>query len=160
MKEQGFTLIEFAVVMAIIAILVSIATPSIITMMANADMRSTTSSLMGDLGTARAEALRSRQAITVCPSNAGTCGTDWSKGWTVFMDSDGNGLLSSADRIVRVQEGVDGNTTIAGPATFTFRSSGTVSAAGNFEVRNPKATSGRDLSLIVGGRVFSNVVNP
>lgn len=161
MLQRGFTLIEFAVVLAIVAILVSLATPSILALMGNADLRSTTMSLAGDIGAARAEALRTRSSITVCPGTVDSgCTGDWNNGWVVFRDLNNDGNYSSADRLVREQQGVDGNTTVTGPNNFVYRNSGAVAAAGVLSVRNPKATSGRDLQVIQGGRVISNVVSP
>jgi type IV fimbrial biogenesis protein FimT len=163
MRNQGFTLIEFTIVMAIVVILVSIASPSIINFLGNSDLRSSAASITGDLGTARAEALRTRQAVSVCPktsTTANSCGTDWTNGWVVFQDTNNNQQVDTGERIVRSQEGLDGSSTITGPANFVFRSSGTVAIVGTIQVRNSKATSGRDIQVIQGGRVMSTVVNP
>jgi type IV fimbrial biogenesis protein FimT len=160
MRNKGFTLIEFVVVMAIVGILVSLATPAIINLMANADVRSNASSVVGDFGTARAEALRTRRSVTVCArASAGVCGTTWAQGWIVFQDTNNNQIVDSGERIVRQQEGLDGTATLTGPAVFTFRSSGTVAVAGTLQLRHTQATSGRDIQVIQGGRVMSNVVN-
>jgi type IV fimbrial biogenesis protein FimT len=160
MRNKGFTLIEFAVVMAIVGILVSLATPSIINLMANADLRSNASSIVGDFGTSRAEALRTRRSVTICArASAGVCGTDWTQGWIVFQDTNNNQAIDAGERIVRQQDGVEGAVTLTGPTTFTFRSSGTVAVAGTLVLRHPKATSGRDIQVIQGGRVMSNVVD-
>jgi type IV fimbrial biogenesis protein FimT len=160
MRNKGFTLIEFAVVMAIVGILVSLATPSIINFMANADVRSNASSIAGDFGTARAEALRTRRSVTVCArASAGVCGATWGQGWIVFQDTNNNQNVDSGERIVREQEGLDGAATLTGPIIFTFRSSGTVAATGILELRHPNATTGRDIQVIQGGRVMSNVVS-
>ncbi len=161
MRNKGFTLIEFAVVMAIVGILVSLATPSIINLMANADLRSNASSIIGDFGTSRAEALRTRRSVTMCARAAGSgCGTDWTLGWIVFQDTNNNQSVDTGERIIRQQDGVEGAVTLTGPSTFTFRSSGTVAVAGTLVLRHPKASTGRDLQVIQGGRVMSNVVNP
>ncbi len=161
MRNKGFTLIEFAVVMAIVGILVSLATPSIITLMANADMRSNAASIAGDFGTARAEALRTRRSVTICAGTLATgCATDWTQGWIVFQDTNNNQTLDAGERVIRNQVGVDGVITLTGPAIFTFRSSGTIATAGTLTLRHAKATTGRDIQIIQGGRVMSNVVTP
>jgi type IV fimbrial biogenesis protein FimT len=160
MRNKGFTLIEFAVAMAIIGILLSIAAPSIVNFMANADVRSNASSVVGDFGTARAEALRTRRSVTICArTSAGVCGSSWGQGWIVFQDTNNNQLVDSGERVIRQQEGLEGAATLTGPATFTFRSSGTVAVAGTLQLRHPKASNGRDIQVIQGGRVMSNVVS-
>ena len=65
MKNRGFTLIEMAVVMTVLALLLVAAVPSFTTAMANARIRSTTESLQSGLQLARAEAVRRNQNVTL-----------------------------------------------------------------------------------------------
>ena len=157
MHARGFTLIEFAVVMAIVGILVSLAVPSIVSFTANSEVRSIASSVVGDVGLARAEALRTRGAVTMCAKNASTCGTDWTQGWLIFVDTNGNQALDTGERIIRDQEALGGKATITGPSAFLFRSTGAVATSGTLQLRRDQV-DGRDIQVIQGGRVTSTVV--
>ena len=96
--QHGFTLTELLVALGIIAILVGLATPSYRQFSANSRTVATTNSLVGALAVARSEALRRATAVTVCASsNLTACNTsDWSTGWIVFMDINGNGQMDNA----------------------------------------------------------------
>lgn len=64
MKNRGFTLIEMAVVMAVMALLLFAAVPSFMSALANTRIRNTTESLQSGLQLARAEAVRRNQNVT------------------------------------------------------------------------------------------------
>lgn len=64
MKYRGFTLIEVAVVMAVLALLLVAAVPSITTALANTRIRNTTESLQSGLQLARGEAVRRNQNVS------------------------------------------------------------------------------------------------
>lgn len=65
MKNRGFTLIEMAVVMAVMALLLFAAVPSFMSALANTRIRNTTESLQNGLQLARAEAVRRNQNVTL-----------------------------------------------------------------------------------------------
>jgi type IV fimbrial biogenesis protein FimT len=159
MHSRGFTTIEMAVVMAIMAILLAIGAPNLMTFMAGSEMRSNSSSLIGDIGLARAEALRTRRSVTICARDAGTdtCGTNWANGWMIFQDADSNGVRVATEAIFRSTEAPGGKVVVTGPNSFTFRSSGTSAGTGTLQLRRD-STLGRDIQVIPGGRVISIVV--
>ncbi|WP_227670398.1 pilus assembly FimT family protein [Psychrobacter maritimus] len=69
MTSSGFTLIELMVTIAVLAIIVSIAAPSISTQLANQRVKSTTATLANALKEAKAESIIRRQNVTVTYSN-------------------------------------------------------------------------------------------
>jgi len=65
---------------------------------------------MGTLSTqmqmARMAAITYRRPAVLCPSRHGTTcdpGTDWSGGWMLFLDRDGNSRPDAADEILQVE---------------------------------------------------------
>lgn len=158
MYARGFTLIEFVVVMAIVGILVSLAAPSIVSFTAGSEVRSIAASLAGDIGLARAEALRTRTAVTICARASGnTCGTNWTQGWIIFTDTNANQQIDGGERLIRNQEELGGRATLTGPTAFVFRSTGAVATSGTLQLRRANA-DGRDIQIIQGGRVTSTVI--
>ena len=53
------------------------------------------------LGNTRAQAITRQQVLIICPnSNAHHCGRDWSAGLLVFVDADGDGVLSGTEAVL------------------------------------------------------------
>lgn len=86
--ERGFTLLEIFITMAVLAILVSFATPMFRDVIRNSTVSGETNDLITALSTARAEAVRRGTQVAVI-SNA--AGSEWTSGWSVVADSDRNG---------------------------------------------------------------------
>lgn len=128
---QGFTLIELIITIAIVAILMSLAVPSIRTMMANNQVAVTNNSIISALNLARSEAVTRANQVGVCPSNNGNgCNNgQWNTGWVVFDNLDGNGTPTNAERIrVDTRETTVTRSGFAG--TIVFQANGTTTLAG------------------------------
>ena len=70
-SSSGFTLIELMVTIAVLAIIVSIAAPSISTQLANQRVKSTASTLENALKEAKAESIIRRQDLNFTYNNNG-----------------------------------------------------------------------------------------
>ena len=102
--NRGFTLIELVVAMAVMAILTGIALPSMGGLVEHQRTSAAISSLTTHMHLARMTALSRNRRAVLCPSIDGsTClaGTDWSPGWMLFVDDDGNRKPDAGDDILR-----------------------------------------------------------
>ena len=81
-NSKGFSLLETIVVMAILAILSSIAVPSLISQRNNANIRDAVSMIRGDFEMARSRAIRENAFVPVIIN------TD---GYTIFIDNGSGG---------------------------------------------------------------------
>jgi len=118
---RGVTLLELVVVMAIVAILASIALPSFSTSMRNSRLATMTNEFIGAVNLARSEAVKNNRGAAICASSDGaTCGTDWAQGWMVFADADRNGVRGATESVFRVQQAFNG-VSVASSSVSAFR---------------------------------------
>jgi type IV fimbrial biogenesis protein FimT len=89
MVPHGFTLIELMVVVAIVAVLASLAAPSFVELSRNNRLAAAASALQVSLNVARSEAVKQGFNSKVTVAANGTAGM-WRNGWTVFVDNTSN----------------------------------------------------------------------
>ena len=109
----GMTLLELLLVLAMMAVLSSLAAPSFRSLWVQRSVLLAAEALLGDLRYARSEALKRARPVLVCQSSNGTScsrdGSDWAAGWLVFVDSNGNAQVDEASNdgptedVLRVQ---------------------------------------------------------
>lgn len=162
--NQGFTLIELIVTMAILAIIAGFALPSFRDTIVANSVATDRDEIFRTLLLARSEAVKRGRYATVCASPSATaCSTTapWGDGWILFEDQDGDGTVDTGDEIVRVFSARKTQVAIthgAGLRRITFNSqglarSGTTSFAGTFTVSHADGSQyDRSLSLSATGR--------
>ena len=104
-RDAGFTLIELIITMAVLAICAGVALPSLRSFMEQQRTLAAISSLTSHMSLARMAAVTRNQRTVLCPSrNGNSCeaGTDWSTGWMLFLDEDGNRQPDSGDEVLRM----------------------------------------------------------
>jgi type IV fimbrial biogenesis protein FimT len=108
----GFTLLELIITVGIIGVLTAIAVPSMGIYVKNERLTSQINTLVSHLAYARNQAVTQSQQTVVCISNNGVncSGTDWSDGWIVFADSDGNATVNDLETVLLAQQSLAGNT--------------------------------------------------
>lgn len=107
MKRRGFTLVEVLVVLAIAAILVTIAVPGYAFLVNAGRLTSATNDLLTALHLARSEAIKRGVRITVCktgnpaaPAPACDPAAEWEQGWVVFEDGGTRGVIDAGDSVL------------------------------------------------------------
>ena len=141
-KQGGFTLTELIMVVAIVAILLSIAVPSYRYITNSYRMSSEVNGLLGDLMYARSEAIKEGQFVTVCVTvNGKTCtgNTSWDRGWLVF--SNPNNGPQPPGPVLRIQDRFTGTSPDSfdadnGVSSVTYNREGFATTAAGF----PNAT--------------------
>lgn len=133
-KYYGFTLVELLITLSIVAVLVTLAAPSVAGLVQSSNVSSAVNTFLGDLRYTRSEAVRRGMPVVICRSTApeaatpqcatGTAntGAGWTTGWIIFEDRDSDATFSSGtDRLLRLQAGLSGvDRIIADTSKFEF----------------------------------------
>jgi type IV fimbrial biogenesis protein FimT len=165
MKANGFSLIEMMFTVAISAVVLGLAVPSLRDFLNNNRTATQTNDLVSDLTLARNESTKRGMPVTICASSNGTsCGIGgWAGGRIVFLDKDGDGSVDTGDTVLRVAAALPANFTLAS-ANFASASyiqylpsgaldfSGAATSEGKFTLCM-SGYKGREVSINAVGRV-------
>lgn len=88
--NKGFTLIEMMVVVSIAAILLGIGIPSFRNLIQNQQITSAVNDFFAAINLTRSEAIQRGARVDLVPVGDGS---DWAKGWVVFVDKNNNQKL-------------------------------------------------------------------
>ncbi len=145
-RDRGFTLVELMVTIAVFAIIVSLAVPSMQQMISSQRVRAVASDIASDLVIARNEAVKRGDNVQLAPVASG-----WAGGWTLKVASTSE-LLSSRNAAG------SGIMFASSPVTVTYdkygRLSGAVSVV-RFSINNSGASQ-RCVSIDPSGRPKSS----
>ena len=110
-RQTGFTLIEALVVAAILAISVGLGLPAMGSLIDRHRLTPSMHLVSADMAMARSTAIMRREAVVVCPGlpDAGCSNDrDWSHGWLVFRDPDGNRQPDDPGDVLRASQAPTG----------------------------------------------------
>lgn len=165
MKTQnGFTLVELMITLAIAAILVSVGIPSFRSVIQTNRAATQTNELVTALNLARSEAVKRSSNISVCASSdSATCSasSNWATGWILFADAGTAGTFDGGtDTLIRVWSGLNGSTTLtsgSGDPFVQYRSNGQSSDASTVSftltVADCTGDNVRNISVSPQGRI-------
>ena len=149
----GFTLIELAVVLAIVAVLLRVTAPGMSRSVAARALAAQSSEFMAALRLARSEAFKRGVAITVCASRPGApplaCqgagAADWRSGWIVFADRLRRGVPDGQQPVLRVQPALRITGGVAGTrGVVSFTAAGYSTDASSHYLFSPPAEAAAD----------------
>jgi type IV fimbrial biogenesis protein FimT len=166
-RSRGLTLIELLMTLALAALLLGMAAPSMAAIMNSTKLTSTTNTFLAGLRLARSEAVRRGGRVAMCKSADGTaCAATggWEQGWIIFHDPNGNGVVDPGERLLQRTEAQDegivfsGTQNVARAITFTATGRNRTLAggmqAGTLTLCNKRdaAGPGRKIIIASGGR--------
>jgi type IV fimbrial biogenesis protein FimT len=93
--SKGHTLIELMVVLAIAALLLALALPSLQGIIARQRLRTVQNDLFAAINLTRSQAMTRGVRVMLMPQDGAA--TDWTRGWVVFIDSNRNQRLDPAE---------------------------------------------------------------
>ena len=87
-RQRGFSLIELATVLAIMAVMLGIALPDLRQIIRSQQLKAAAYDLFGAIDLTRTQAIARGGRVQLVPADGATA--DWSRGWVVFVDQDGD----------------------------------------------------------------------
>ncbi|NEX60248.1 prepilin-type N-terminal cleavage/methylation domain-containing protein [Noviherbaspirillum sp. 17J57-3] len=94
--QDGLTSLELMIALAIAAVLLCIGAPSMMVMVQAQRLTVTVNDFLAAIHLARAEAVRRGERVDLVPAD----GSDWSAGWTIFVNRSGNRMPGAEDALV------------------------------------------------------------
>ena len=136
--SDGFTLIELMVTVSLAAILLATAVPSFKSTIQSNRLSAQANEFMLAMTYAKSEAVKRNTQVVVCSrATDNSCSGDvnWDTGWLVFVDSDGDGVVSAGEEggVLKVRSPLEAHNTLrAGTnSSIIFLNTGAFPAAVN-----------------------------
>lgn len=169
-SQRGFSLLELMVGVTVLAVLLGLAVPTFQEVIQNNRIVAQHNDFIASLNTARSEAIKRGNAVTVCASVDGAAcsgATSWSSGWVTFVDVNTNGILDGAEVVLYQTGSMVGGLALQSVTATDIRFTGTGmlnGAAGIFTLLKSGCTSttgnkARRISVAVTGRVSTTRIN-
>jgi type IV fimbrial biogenesis protein FimT len=118
-KYSGFSLLELIITLSILAILATVAIPSMSTVIQNNRRTTQVNDFVADLNMARTEAIKrggtsgwalASISVVVCAGTGTNCaGTDFTAGRLIFVDTDNDSTIDANEDTLRVRESLTGS---------------------------------------------------
>ncbi len=170
--ERAFTMLELIIVIAIAAVLLTIAVPGMRNFVLASERSEASTSLYGALVEARSEAIARNASVLLCPrdptsSNTSpkcqASGADWTHGWVLLRDANNNGVLDTGEPaaldVIASGDPTDRAFAIsvlpATPSYLSFSSSGRPSVASTLKLckTGDNSFQGRIIYVDLGGHI-------
>lgn len=159
-RTRGFTIIELAVVVAVLAILAAVAVPGMIGLVNSNRLAGMTGDVTASIQLARSEAIRRSAPVTVCSSaNGTTCSGSaaWNQ-WIIIGEDNATGAID----IIR-HETLTDDMQLSGPAGgIIFNSSGIARSEQTLTVCLPTdrpAENQRAIRVLISGSIITTRSN-
>ena len=153
----GVTLMEVLTTSAVALTVTAVAVPAMHHFNTVQETAVAANAIVSDLALARHAAVTGRKAIVLCPSSNGTrCsgGFDWTDGWLVFADDDGDRQLDAEERRLSVANRPAARVRIltsSGRRKIVYRSDGTAAGTNaTFRICNARDPDRRRTVIISG----------
>ena len=154
---RAFSLIELMVVISIVLIVATLATPSFGSLITKAQVESKANTIFDVFQLSRNMAISQGQYITLCPSvNGNQCSQKWQDGMMAFIDNNVDRELSPNDEVIHFLPSTTASTIHGNQQAFTYSPLGTLKGRMGSLITCPRSnTEATSIRLLISqmGRV-------
>ena len=129
-RQRGLSATELLVVLAVASILLAVAVPSLYGFIQRQRLSAAANEFHAAVSLTRSEAIRRGARVDLMPAKNGS---DWSQGWIVYIDRNGNRKLDGGDQLMLSHGPVPAGIAIKG--AFTDSASQYLAYGGNGRTR-------------------------
>ncbi|RLT88213.1 MULTISPECIES: GspH/FimT family pseudopilin [unclassified Ketobacter] len=152
MRQQGFTIIELMITVALIAIVAGIGIPSFRDLVASNRVVSSINEFHAGLRLARIEAVKRNDTVIFCASSdQASCNGNWGDGWIIYHDGNGDDVVNASE-LIRVGDPVNAGYSLtfsgAGNA-ISFAARGLSNQSGTFKLCDSEGDAGLARGIIL-----------
>ena len=159
--QDGFTLIELMVTVAVAIIVLAVGIPMYDSILANNRAVAQANMFITAMNLAKSEAVSQNLPMTICANASNTnvtessltCGDkdDWANGWFVFQDADSDAVRDSGETVMKLWQALEvGSNVAAGVGFVRYTSLGENSgSATNFELTQDSSTGNQTRCIYV-----------
>lgn len=97
-RRRAFSLTEMLVVLAVAAALTAAGVPQLAQLLARQRLRCAATDLFAAIDLTRSQAIARGTRVLLAPADP--AGSDWARGWVVFVDRNGNRRPDAADELI------------------------------------------------------------
>lgn len=165
---KGFTLLELMVVLAVVAILVTVGLPGFGAMARQNCTVTSANTMLTVLLATRSEALKRDRTVSLCKTDDGAaCSTNpeigWDRGYLMYLDGNDNGRRDAAEPLLKVERPLSTCAAITSSSGFinalAYDGLGRASKLGNFRVV-AKSNSSYERRVVIGPGGRPRICNP
>lgn len=126
LRQQGVTLLEMLVALAVAAIVLTVVAPNMQTIVAKNRITAEINHISAVIQFARFNAIDQKSATLICPTpDYADCSTNWNQAKMVFVDANSNGKRDTSEPLLMTTEAIVGGNNMKGPgAAIEFSDSG------------------------------------
>lgn len=140
-KQNGFTLVELMIGLAIAAIVLTVGIPSFTETIRSNRMTTQANELIGALNLARSEAIKRGTSITIASTSGGA---NWKNGWSI--DDGGESI-----RIYTAQDGDHTLVSDGGDSSYSYDSQGFIGSTDTVSLCLNSGDTGRRITIAASG---------
>lgn len=146
-KNTGFTIIELMIVVALMAIFLSLAAPSMSNIIKNNHLATQANAFVTAMQLARSEAIKRGAGVAVTATDSSVASNEWGRGWSV----------SASGTTLQTFEALPPANTlnsVANRTSFQYQSTGLIDNADTLQLCDDRTgETGRQITITATGRV-------